>query len=1091
MNPRFRPLRFALVYSAFGAAWILVTDWLATGSSGPFPLGLQTMKGLLYVVLTGVLAFGLVRVLTRGMNRERTWYREMFEKNPEPMWVYDRDSLRFLAVNDAAVRHFEYPRDEFLRMSLEDLCLPEDIPALRRHVDDASEGIRTGIWRLLLRDGRIIRAEVSAHGVEFSGRHAQMMLAHDLTSRMETEDSLLSANSYLDTLIACSPLAIVSTDREGRVLSWSESAERMFGWSEAEVAGKIPPFVPEDRQAEFTALCARVLDGETLTGLEIRRVRRDGGTIYLRLSAALLSGADGVGSGILAMLEDITQSRLSAMLLESTEQRLRLILNSIGDGIIAVDSEGLILGANPAASRIVGWTEREMVGRDSFTLLHRDPDSECAIRLALREGKPHTGEVRDFLRKDGSSMHVEYFCAPFPLGEGLTGAVLTLRDITERRRAEAALRESEARFRELAEKIDDVFYNVDPHARRVLYISPAYEKVWGRSTESLYADPLSFLEWLHPEDRDMVRAALEAHVRGEPSDIEYRVLHPNGSLRWVRDRSYPVRDAAGTLHRTVGVTRDITDRKLARDALQESTRSLRRITQQLETEKQRLENAQSVAKIGSWEADLATLEPAWSRETFRIFGLDPETHQPRYDDFLERTHPEDRESVDRAFRDSFTAPGSHAITHRIVLPDGTIRHVEETWRVERDGDNVPVRAIGTCQDITARVHLEEQYRHAQKMEAIGQLAGGVAHDFNNMLTVILVRAEQAMRKADAGSPLHKHLVEIHGAAERSAGLTRQLLTYARRQPVSPEVLDANATITRTLGMLRRLIGEGISLSLNPGPGLWPVRLDPVQLDQLLTNLCINARDAIEDVGRIVIETRNVHFDAEYCRLHPDSKPGHYVLLSVSDDGKGMSRDVKEHAFDPFFTTKEVGKGTGLGLATVHGIVQQHGGFIRLYSEPGSGTCFRIYLPRADVPGMDAAAQDAQPPPRARGETVLLVEDEHMLLDVTTEMLHGLGYKVLRANNPLEALEIASRDSGRAHVLLTDMVMPDMNGRVLAERIRALQPHIRCAFMSGYVANVLKGHPGEHAIPYLQKPFSTAELATCLRRALDEDAVALP
>ena len=947
--------------------------------------------------------------------------------------------------------------------------------------------MRSGIWRHTLRDGRVIRAEVSAHAVEFAGRHAQMVLAHDLTRRMEAEDELLSANEYLDTMIACSPLAVITIDREGRVLSWNQSAERIFGWSEAEAVGKPVPFIPEDKQAEFAALRDRVLDGEILTGMEIRRLRRDGSPIDLRLSAARLSGSDGIGTGILALIEDVTETRQSAMLLESTEQRLRLILNSIGDGIIAVDPERRILGANPAASRILGWSEEEITGRDAHTLLHRDPDTECAVCLTLRDGKARAGEAEDFLRKDGGSVQVEYSCSPLPTRDGLAGAVITFRDVTERKRAEEALRESETKFRELAEKIEDVFYNIDPVEQRILYISPAYEKIWGRTAESLYAEPLSFVEAVHPEDRGAVRSMLEAQGRGAPTDVEYRILRPDGSLRWIRDRSYPVHDADGTLRRTVGVARNITERKLVRDALQENERSLRLLAAQLEKEKRRLETAQSVAKIGSWETELPSMEGSWSDETYRIFGLSPETFRPAYgDSFLSVVHPEDREALDPTLRESLGTVGPHMAEHRITLPDGSIRHIEERWRVEHAEDGTPVRVVGTSQDVTDRVRLEEQFRHAQKMEAIGQLAGGVAHDFNNMLTVILVRAEQALRKAEAGTPLHKGLTEIHGAAERSAGLTRQLLTYARRQAVRPEVVDANAVIERTLGMLQRLIGESIALSWIPGQELWPIRIDPVQLDQLLANLCINARDAIEDVGRIVIETRNEAFDAEYCRLHPDSKPGRYVLLSVSDNGKGMTRDVQAHAFDPFFTTKEVGKGTGLGLATVHGIVQQHGGFIRLYSEPGNGTSIRIHLPRAETAGDAATAAEAAPaPPRARGETVLLVEDEAMLLDVTTEMLQGLGYTVLRANNPLEALGIAGTGTCDARILLTDMVMPDMSGRVLAERIRSLLPDIRCVFMSGYAAQLLsQDGRSEDAAPYLQKPFSTAELAHSLRRALE-------
>ena len=380
--------------------------------------------------------------------------------------------------------------------------------------------------------------------------------------------------------------------------------------------------------------------------------------------------------------------------------------------------------------------------------------------------------------------------------------------------------------------------------------------------------------------------------------------------------------------------------------------------------------------------------------------------------------------------------------------------------------------------------LEAQLRQAQKMEAVGRLAGGVAHDFNNMLAVIAGHADLALEEIDSGSPLHADLLEIQKAAQRSADLTHQLLAFARKQTIAPQVLDLSDTITGMLKMLRRLIGEDIDLLWKPAGSLWRVNMDPAQIDQVLANLVVNARDAIAGVGKITIETGPAVFDDTYCETHADVIPGSYVLLAVSDNGCGMDPTVLAHLFDPFFTTKPQGQGTGLGLATVYGIVKQNHGFINVYSEPGQGSTFKIYLPR-----YESAAADTRVPPvfvaAPTGiETVLLVEDEAVLLKLSARLLEQLGYTVLAAGSPNQALQQVETYPGSIHLLLTDVIMPDMNGRDLWQRISALRPGIKCLFMSGYTANVIAHHGVlDEGVHFLQKPFSKKVLATKLREAL--------
>ncbi len=395
-----------------------------------------------------------------------------------------------------------------------------------------------------------------------------------------------------------------------------------------------------------------------------------------------------------------------------------------------------------------------------------------------------------------------------------------------------------------------------------------------------------------------------------------------------------------------------------------------------------------------------------------------------------------------------------------------------------------VRVWGTQRDVTEQRHLEEQFRQSQKMEAVGQLAGGIAHDFNNLLTAILGNTQLLLRELPPGDSKRGDVEEIRKASERAASLTRQLLAYSRRQMLQPEVLDLNVVVAEMDKMLRRLIGEHIALVAVLTPDLGRVRADPNQIEQVIVNLAVNARDAMPDGGKLTVETANVDLDEAFAQAHLGSVPGSYALLAVTDTGAGMDATVRAHLFEPFFTTKEVGKGTGLGLATVYGIVKQSGGYISVYSEPGRGSSFKIYLPRIATPA------DAPPGPQKSGpapgsETVLVVEDEAAVLTLSRRALEAQGYVVLAASDPAAALRVVERHGGMIHLLLTDVVMPGLSGRELADRLTAQRPGIRVLYMSGYPGDAVVQHgtlPSGSA--FLQKPFSPDGLARKVRDVLD-------
>ncbi len=416
--------------------------------------------------------------------------------------------------------------------------------------------------------------------------------------------------------------------------------------------------------------------------------------------------------------------------------------------------------------------------------------------------------------------------------------------------------------------------------------------------------------------------------------------------------------------------------------------------------------------------------------------------------------------------------------------DGTLYTEETTISPVRDALGQIVNYVAVGRDITEHLRLEGQFLQAQKMEAVGLLAGGVAHDYNNMLTVILGYAELALRKVDPDQPLHGDLEEIIKAARRSTDITRQLLIFARKQTIIPVALDLNQTVESMLTMLRRLIGEDIDLVWLPEKGLGPVKMDPTQVDQILANLCVNARDAIAGIGKITIETGSSVFDEAYCADHLGFVPGDYALLAVSDNGCGMDKKTKDQIFEPFFTSKEVGQGTGLGLSMVYGIVKQNNGFLNVYSEPGCGSTFRVYLPREAAQVVDARRERAVEIPPSQGETVLLVEDEPALLKMGTMMLEKLGYRVLAAGTPDEAIALAEEHMAELHLLLTDVVMPGMNGKDLAERLHVLCPDMKILFMSGYSVNVIGAQwVMDEGVNFIEKPFSMKDLGVKVAEVL--------
>jgi signal transduction histidine kinase/CheY-like chemotaxis protein len=519
-------------------------------------------------------------------------------------------------------------------------------------------------------------------------------------------------------------------------------------------------------------------------------------------------------------------------------------------------------------------------------------------------------------------------------------------------------------------------------------------------------------------------------------------------------------------------------------SLQQRVRERERAEEALRTSEMRLLEAQRVGRIGSFEWN-ARDEVLWmSGEMYRVLGREKGGQRPRFESFLKQIHSEDRERVDAAVRAWLAGEEPSPLEWRIVWGDGSIRHVRAQPRMERGEDGEPERLVGTIQDITDARELEHQLRQSQKLEAVGQLAGGVAHDFNNLLTVITGYGESLLTDLE-GEP-QQAAKEVCLAAERASALTRQLLAFSRRQFLQPRILDLNSVVRELEGMLRRVIGEDVECELALDPSLGRVMADAGQIQQIVLNLSLNARDAMPQGGNLRIQTCEVDSFPEYAGVALGSNPVRYVCLSVSDDGCGMDADTRARIFEPFFTTKNPGSGTGLGLSTVYGIVKQSDGEIRVRSAPGLGTTVEIYLPRVEESVERVAAGASGPEAEHRGfETILVVEDEELVRGMIRKALESSGYRILEAREGADALAVARRHEGDLDLVLTDVVMPRMGGVELAERLREEWPRIGVLYMSGYADR--DGRSGA-ALPagasLLEKPFGPREVARKVREALD-------
>ncbi|MDH7502816.1 MAG: PAS domain S-box protein [Verrucomicrobiota bacterium] len=738
-------------------------------------------------------------------------------------------------------------------------------------------------------------------------------------------------------------------------------------------------------------------------------------------------------------------------------------------GIYAIRGNQFLYVNQPLAN-IFGYTREELIASvKPLDLVSEQDRHRVGQSITDRmEGSAQTvHHTWHGIRKDGKTVVVESYGARIDW-QGAPAVMGTLLDVTDRtlahEEAARAAREWEATF----EATNDSIWIMDLD-HKVLRANKTTEALFGLEVEKFVGTRC--FETVHGMKTSHPNCPFEECVKsGRRATREMGV-----GEKWFETTCDPILDRSGSVVGVVHITTNITERKRAENKVRESEQRYRMLVEE------------SPDGIGIFQdcklvfINSGAVRALGYQSKEAMLGLKVE----------QLIHPNDlKDALDRVRRRLSGETGMYPAEVRYLRADESHVPVEVVLTPIMFGGKPAVQFI--ARDMSARKHAEEerkklqlQLHQAQKMESVGRLAGGVAHDFNNMLQVILSYVSLALQDIPADSPILRYLSEIEKAATRAAALTRQLVTFARKQTIRPIVLDMNEAIQGTLNMLSRLIGEDIELAWVPGQNLWHVKIDPAQLDQLVANLVVNARDAIEGPGKLTIETTNVVLDEPYAAAHAECIPGEHVLLAISDTGCGMDKETMSHLFEPFFTTKEKGKGSGLGLSIVHGIVKQNGGFINVYSELGKGTTFKIYLPRAHG--------DPKTPPQPKhyhlprgNETVLIVEDEPQILDTCKRILSEYGYSVLTARTPSDALDLVRDYKGPIHLLITDVVMPGMNGKELEQKLVQMCPGLRTLFMSGYTENAIAHNSVlEPKIAFLNKPFSASELIDKTREVLSK------
>lgn len=922
--------------------------------------------------------------------------------------------------------------------------------------------------RILRRDGRTVHVRGITERVREGERDWLSGVLQDITDEVQAREAISEALQMRRI-----------TGRLARIGSWRVdlNAPRMAWSSEMAAIHELPEGSTLSLEEgmhfcapEFRDRIRRVFDACVNEGMPfdetLQIITAKGNRVWVRAIGEAVRNKAGKIIAAQGAFQDISELVTARTDAEELSRRLHQTLDSISDGFVLLDQDWRFVFVNPQAERIIGRSRQELLGKNNWEVF---PEAVGTIiqheyERALESGKP----VRFRVFFPPLAIMFEIDAEPTP--EGLA---IYFRDVTQEHAREERLRLLET----AVSRQNDILLITDarpidgPGGPKIVYVNEAFVKRTGYSRDEAIGATPRILQGPKTDraELDRIRRALEGW---HPVRAELLNYTKSGEEFWIELDIVPIADESGLYTHWVAVERDVTERK--------------RADEEIHLNQERFRLVAIATNDVIWDWDLGTGRCWWNESLQTLLGYDPAENESRAESWENRLHPEDRDKVVASI-DALIA-GSDVFwsgEYRFRHADGHYLTVVDRSFVIRNAKGKAIRMLGSLVDFTSQREMENRLRQSQKLEAVGQLTGGVAHDFNNLLTVILGNAELLASQLTDHAQLCALAEMTVTAAERGAELTNRLLAFARKQPLDPRVLDVSGQVEGMENLLRRALPENIDIRIARAPGLWQAEIDASQLETALLNLALNARDAMPDGGHLTIEMANEVLDDDYVAREPELAPGQYVLIAVTDTGEGMAPEVLDHVFEPFFTTKDVGKGSGLGLSMIYGFVKQSRGHIRVYSEPGEGTCVKLYFPRSG--GMDARPGHESAGVRVVGgaESILVVEDDPMVREHLVASLVGLGYKVQSAETGAKAMEILQGPS-RIDLLFTDVVLPGgMNGRKLAGAAHDLRPGLKVLFTSGYSENAIVHHGRlDIGVELLAKPYRRDQLAAKVRKVLD-------
>ena len=908
----------------------------------------------------------------------------------------------------------------------------------------------------------------------------------------------MPSDSFNQAILDALPAPAALLDPKGRVAlanpAWRELAA---GGDYLALRARAGGEGADEARAEAAGIRAVLEGGRALFEMEyarapdrLFRVRAVPVTVDGNRHALVMHiAAGGPASAERNLKEAESQQRALARELERERERLMIAQSVARLGSWEMNLLTSEIFLSDEACRIYEL-DRNAVHTRERLLAHVHPRDLAAVQAAF-DASVATREVTsiDFrlLLPDGRVKRVSSTWQIFTGEDGApVKAIGAFQDISERHAANEKLLQSEQELRQsrvhltIAQRVASIGSAAIDFRTGKWDWSDENFRIYGLEPGAITPSAETLAAMVHPEDRAGLLSNIPLARSGvTPPPLEYRIIRPDGAERLLRREAALVHDDAGNVIGIVGAVQDVTDMRAAQREKQQAE-------DRLKEQAAMLSNAQRIGRMGSWSLNLRDGKLAWSDATYELFGITPAEFGGTFEHFMRFILAEDMPAYRAAHARVTPQTPLLEAQYRIRRPDGQVRWMYERGTVTFDEAGNALTRIGMVSDVTELRNLEAQLRDVMRLEAIGQLTGGIAHDFNNLLAVVLGNAETLTAELKSDARLYPSAQLIVQAAERGADLTRRLLAFARRQPLAPQITDVNKLLLGMQSLLRRTIEGDIDIAWDCDANLWHALIDPPQLENVLLNLCLNARDAMPGGGRLTITTRNA--GPGLGRGHPVGLPGQFIHIAVSDTGTGMDRQTLSHAFEPFFTTKGVGKGTGLGLSMAYGFIKQSSGQIRIDSEPGMGTTVNLYLPMAHGAADEDILADDVAVVRGNREKILMVEDDHLVRSHVSEMLKTLGYQVTEASNGQEALS-ALRDGEDFALLFTDIMLPGgLNGQELAEAAAELRPEMAILMTSGYSRDLLKNRrSGGHGFPVLNKPYRINELAIMLRRALSDEA----